>query len=172
MEFVQLNFSSLKPSVPPTKPYELSHLISDLVLVARYLLKPGGRLVFFLPTVTDEYKEIDVLSFICEGMTIVSNSLQDFGSWGRRVIIICVLISGQLLLMTFNIHKLVTIKKTTSNVYPSPFNSDTMQSTMNGTVNEATHTPAHKDFREKYFRKFQKVDDDHSDINSKELDAG
>jgi tRNA (guanine10-N2)-methyltransferase len=71
--------------VPPTKPYELSALATDLVVLARYLLKPGGRLVFFLPTVIDEYKELDLDSMLCDGMQVVANSLQDFGAWGRRV---------------------------------------------------------------------------------------
>lgn len=74
-----------QPYFPPTKPYELSHLAVDLVLLARHLLKPGGRLVFFLPTVTDEYDELDVQTMLCEGMEVIANSLQDFGSWGRRV---------------------------------------------------------------------------------------
>lgn len=74
-----------QPYVPPTKPYELSALAVDLVLLARFMLKPGGRLVFFLPTVTEEYEELDVQSMLCEGMALVANSLQDFGSWGRRV---------------------------------------------------------------------------------------
>ncbi|EGO00079.1 hypothetical protein SERLA73DRAFT_21340, partial [Serpula lacrymans var. lacrymans S7.3] len=73
------------PYIPPTRPYELSDLVSDLVLLARYLLKPGGRLVFFLPTVTDEYEEVDIYTMLCEGMEVLANSLQDFGSWGRRV---------------------------------------------------------------------------------------
>lgn len=71
--------------IPPTKPYELSALAADLVVLARYLLNPGGRLVFFLPTVIDEYKELDMDSMLCDGMEIVANSLQDFGAWGRRV---------------------------------------------------------------------------------------
>lgn len=75
-----------EPYIPPTKPYELSHLATDLVLLARYLLKPEGRLVFFLPTVTDEYSEVDIDMMLCEGMEVIANSLQDFGSWGRRVI--------------------------------------------------------------------------------------
>lgn len=54
-------------------------------MLARYMLRPRGRLVFFLPTVTDEYEELDVQSMLCEGMEIVANSLQNFGSWGRRV---------------------------------------------------------------------------------------
>jgi hypothetical protein len=74
-----------QPHVPPTKPYELSALAADLVVLARYLLKPGGRLVFFLPTVIDEYKELDLDSLLCDGMQVVANSLQDFGAWGRRV---------------------------------------------------------------------------------------
>lgn len=49
-----------QPYIPPTKAYELSSLAVDLVLLARYMLKPGGRLVFFLPTVTEEYAELDV----------------------------------------------------------------------------------------------------------------
>src|SRR5258708_34996410 len=86
-----LNFSGFPPHryvqqyVPPTKPYELSALAADLVILARYLLKPGGRLVFFLPTVIDEYKELDLDSVLCDGMQVIANSLQDFGAWGRRV---------------------------------------------------------------------------------------
>ena len=71
--------------VPPTQPYELSELVSDLVKLARYLLKPFGRLVFFLPTVTEEYTEVDIDGVLCEGMVVIANSVQDFGSWGRRV---------------------------------------------------------------------------------------
>jgi hypothetical protein len=49
------------------------------------MLTHNGRLVFFLPTVTDEYEEVDIHSMMCDGMEVISNSLQDFGSWGRRV---------------------------------------------------------------------------------------
>lgn len=64
-------------------PYELSDLTIDLVLLARYLLRPGGRLVWFLPTVAEEYQDIDIP--VCEGMELVANSEQRFGKWGRRV---------------------------------------------------------------------------------------
>ena len=74
--------------MPPTKPYELSVLVADLVLLGRYLLKPNGRLVFFLPTVTDDYHEIDINTMLCDGMEVIANSLQDFGSWGRRVSVV------------------------------------------------------------------------------------
>ncbi|KAF9054991.1 tRNA guanosine-2'-O-methyltransferase [Hymenopellis radicata] len=110
-----------QPYIPPTKPYELSKLAVDLVLMARYLLRHNGRLVFFLPTVNEEYEEVDIHTMLCSGMEVVANSLQDFGSWGRR---------------------LVTIRKTTKDAYPPPsFSRD--------------YTPAHKDFREKYFRGFK-----------------
>lgn len=74
-----------EPYIPPTKPYELSTLIADLILFARYQLKPRGLLVFFLPTVTETYEEVDVHAVLCEGMELVANSVQGFGSWGRRV---------------------------------------------------------------------------------------
>ena len=74
-----------QPYIPPMRPYELSELARDLVLLARYMLKPNGRLVFFLPTITDEYTEIDVRDMLCDDMELVANSLQNFGSWGRRV---------------------------------------------------------------------------------------
>ncbi|KAG7098852.1 hypothetical protein E1B28_000755 [Marasmius oreades] len=119
------------PYIPPTRPYELSNLARDLVLLSRYLLKPDGRLVFFLPTVNDEYEEVDVHSMLCEGMEVIANSLQDFGSWGRR---------------------LVTIRKTTSIRYPPPsFAAPTEMA-------ESEHVPAHKGFREKYFQGFKKPD--------------
>ncbi|KAK0212912.1 tRNA guanosine-2'-O-methyltransferase [Desarmillaria ectypa] len=116
-----------QPYIPPTKPYELSRLAVDLVLLSRYLLKPGGRLVFFLPTVTDEYEEVDIYSMLCPGMEVIANSLQDFGSWGRR---------------------LVTIQKATSDTYLPPVLE--VQEPV-----ERQHVPAHKGFREKYFRGFK-----------------
>lgn len=41
--------------------------------------------MFFLPTVTDEYEEVDIDTMLCEGMEVIANSVQDFGSWARRV---------------------------------------------------------------------------------------
>lgn len=73
-----------KPTyIPPMRPYEMSDLTMDLIEFARYMLKPGGRLVFFLPTVTEDYSELDVPE--CDGMKMVGNSIQDFGKWARRV---------------------------------------------------------------------------------------
>lgn len=118
-----------EPYIPPTKPYELSELVIDLILLSRYLLKPHGLLVFFLPTVTDSYEEVDIKSSLCEGMVLVANSLQDFGSWGRR---------------------LITIRKVTSDNYPPPAFEPTVSCT-----GDDTHIPAHKDFRGKYFQGFK-----------------
>ncbi|RXK40763.1 hypothetical protein M231_02015 [Tremella mesenterica] len=73
--------------VPPFRPYELTDLTVDLVLLARYLLVPKGRLVFFLPTVTEDYDEVDIP--LVEGMReirIGDGSVQSFGKWGRRLI--------------------------------------------------------------------------------------
>ncbi|VDC06429.1 unnamed protein product [Peniophora sp. CBMAI 1063] len=118
------------PYIPPTKPYELSALATDLVLLARYLLRPRGRLVFFLPTVTEEYQEVDVEGLVCEGMEIVANSVQDFGAWGRR---------------------LITMRKTSEMEYPPPEFEEKIEE-VDG------HVPAHRDFRDKYFKKFGKDD--------------
>ncbi|KZT29058.1 tRNA guanosine-2'-O-methyltransferase [Neolentinus lepideus HHB14362 ss-1] len=134
-----------QPYIPPTKPYELAELARDLVLLGRYLLKPRGRLVFFLPTVTDEYQEVDIKTMLCDGMEVVANSLQDFGSWGRR---------------------LVTIRKTTSEQYPAPtFDVPPPVPEQSPTGNEeaVAHVPAHQDFRRKYFEGFKKASDAESD---------
>ncbi|OJA08681.1 hypothetical protein AZE42_01175 [Rhizopogon vesiculosus] len=120
-----------EPYIPPTKPYELSQLVTDLVHLARYLLRPGGRLVFFLPTVSDEYAPLDVHAMLCDGMELVANSLQDFGSWGRR---------------------LITIKKTSLVEYPPPSFDSVRDAEESGDM----YVPAHKDFREKYFQGFKK----------------
>ncbi|KAI8993886.1 tRNA guanosine-2'-O-methyltransferase [Trametes punicea] len=120
-----------QPYIPPTRPYELSELARDLVLLARHMLRPRGRLVFFLPTVTEEYNEVDVQAMLCHGMELVANSLQDFGSWGRR---------------------LITVRKTTEEKYPKP-SFDPAHAV---TDNVTSHMPAHKDFREKYFQGFKK----------------
>ncbi|KAJ7680272.1 hypothetical protein DFH06DRAFT_1265322 [Mycena polygramma] len=129
LSFVSLNHkrSNREPYIPPTKPYELSLLAADLVVLARYLLKPDGRLVFFLPTVNEQYGEVDIRCLLCDGMILVANSLQDFGSWGRR---------------------LVTIQKTTHKSYPPP--------SFDEERDPGEHIPAHKDFREQYFRGFKK----------------
>ena len=75
------------------KPYPLRDLIADLLDSAAALLVPGGRLVFWVPTMTAEGGEADgtdageqVLSLPTHpAFRLVAQSLQDFGRWGRRV---------------------------------------------------------------------------------------
>ena len=141
-----------QPYIPPTKPYELSALAIDLVLLARYMLRPGGRLVFFLPTVNEDYAEIDVHSLLCDGMEVIANSLQDFGSWDRRVRIF--LLTLKRVPVKYS-RQLITIKKTSTEKFPPP-TFDTFPAT---TLSTPQHTPAHRDFREKYFQGFRKEDD-------------
>lgn len=50
------------------------------------MLVPRGRLVFFLPTVTEEWDQVDLPTV--EGMRELrweEGSVQEFGKWGRRV---------------------------------------------------------------------------------------
>lgn len=70
----------------PSRPYELINLTRDLVLFARWILVPRGRLVFFLPTVSEDYDAVDVP--VVKGMRELKwgeGSVQDFNKWGRRV---------------------------------------------------------------------------------------
>jgi len=158
-----------QPYVPPTKPYELSALAADLVVLARYLLKPDGRLVFFLPTVIDEYKELDLDSLLCDGMQVIANSLQDFGAWGRRVrrrqrhSHSCTPLAR---ILAHCFPQLITIRKATSQSYPPPtFDSHAAAPHGDEPVEERdplplpVHVPAHRDFREKYFQGFRKPPD-------------
>ncbi|RUS29995.1 DHS-like NAD/FAD-binding domain-containing protein [Jimgerdemannia flammicorona] len=69
---------------PPTKPYEMSEVLVDLLEFAVQHLNIGGRLVYWLPTVTDEYSNSDVPQH--PSMRLVSNSEQNFGAWSRRLI--------------------------------------------------------------------------------------
>ena len=70
----------------PGKRSALALTVVDSLRVG--LLKPGGHLVFLLPTVIGEYEELDLDSMVCDGMQVIANSLQDFGEWVWRVRII------------------------------------------------------------------------------------
>jgi len=122
---------TLRDYVPPTRPYELADLALDLTKFAHWMLKPGGRLVFFLPTVNDDYQEVDIP--VVEGMELVANSLQDFGSWGRR---------------------LITMRKCDS--VPTPLQRPCFPLESAPSEETSEHVPAHKDFRAKYFAGFKR----------------
>ncbi|WWC66811.1 uncharacterized protein I206_100718 [Kwoniella pini CBS 10737] len=133
-------YSHTRPGyVPPSRPYELANLTLDLVQLARWLLVPGGRLVFFLPTVTEDYTEVDVP--VVEGMKelkVGDGSVQDFGKWGRR---------------------LITMEKIAQDDGPPPTFEDHEQF---DPKNRPDYLPGHHAFRERYaagFRPRQKNDD-------------
>lgn len=70
--------------VPPSTPWEMTEVIATLVTFALYVLKPQGRLVFFLPTNSEEYRDVDIPQV--PGLRLVANSSQSFGKWARRLI--------------------------------------------------------------------------------------
>ncbi|KAI8056218.1 hypothetical protein BDF22DRAFT_674429 [Syncephalis plumigaleata] len=69
---------------PPTRPYEMDDVIRDLHEFAAQNLVLGGRLVYWLPTITDEYEPKDIPEHPC--LTVIANSEQSFGLWSRRLI--------------------------------------------------------------------------------------
>lgn len=70
--------------VPPKKPYELSDLADDLLDYAAKILVDGGRLVFWLPTVNEDYSTVDLPQR--SDMQLLANSTQNFGRWSRRLL--------------------------------------------------------------------------------------
>ena len=70
-------------------------------------------------------------------------------------------------LLTRLVSQLITIKKVTTEKYPSPFDQHFVtQEDLQ--VGESEHVPSHKDFREKYFKGFKK--DERADEGSPEQD--
>ncbi|KAJ1662118.1 hypothetical protein IW140_000803 [Coemansia sp. RSA 1813] len=110
---------------PPTVAYEMSDVISDLLDLAAEKLVVGGRLVYWLPTVTNEYEPKDIP--LHPVLRLVSNSEQPFGSWSRR---------------------LITMEKIAE--------LDRSEETDIQLAHK--HNPAHKNFRDKYFNKFEPLD--------------
>lgn len=71
--------------VPPTHPWELTSVLSTLLSFSLFLLKPGGRLVFFMPSEDADYTDVDVPTH--PAFKFISNSKQAFGDkWSRRLI--------------------------------------------------------------------------------------
>ncbi|KAI8869203.1 tRNA guanosine-2'-O-methyltransferase [Ramicandelaber brevisporus] len=70
--------------LPITVAYEMGDIISDLTSFGVKYLVPGGRLCFWLPTITEGYSASDVP--VPPGMRIVANSEQKFGKWSRRLV--------------------------------------------------------------------------------------
>lgn len=73
---------------PPTRAYHLSDLLIDLLAQSALLLADGGRLVFFVPSVTDPNAEDKVQTPVPThpDLELVAVNTQDFGYWGRILI--------------------------------------------------------------------------------------
>jgi tRNA (guanine10-N2)-methyltransferase len=86
--------------LPPSRPYALDDLLADLMTFAARMLVPRGRLVFWMPTMTEAGNEDEEGGDVAassgaqlelrlpptRNFRLVAHSLQDFGSWGRRLI--------------------------------------------------------------------------------------
>ncbi|KAJ3055590.1 hypothetical protein HK097_010014 [Rhizophlyctis rosea] len=72
------------PRYPQTIPYEMHDVLLDLIDFAAIYLVPGGRLVYWFPTVTEEYSPDDVP--LHPYFKMIANSEQNFGKWARRLI--------------------------------------------------------------------------------------
>ncbi|PWN34696.1 tRNA guanosine-2'-O-methyltransferase [Meira miltonrushii] len=83
---------------PPSKPYALDELLCDLMEFSAKMLVPKGRLVFWMPTMTDvecddesakggvTTSQIDLQLPPTKHFKLIAHSLQDFTNWGRRLI--------------------------------------------------------------------------------------
>ncbi|PLW46524.1 hypothetical protein PCANC_08536 [Puccinia coronata f. sp. avenae] len=118
-------WSHEKPDyVPPSKPWEMSEVLEGLLEFAFRMLKPDGRLVYWLPTASQDYSHSDVPQR--KGLRMVANSCQDFGKWQRRLI-------------TMQKHVVLTEED-------SPVDSSQ--------ENAEDSLPGHRHFRDKYMKGF------------------
>ncbi|KAI9017523.1 S-adenosyl-L-methionine-dependent methyltransferase [Gaertneriomyces semiglobifer] len=120
---------SLNPTYPQTVPYEMEQIMIDLVDFAARYLTVGGRLVYWLPTLPDEYTPEDLP--LHPSMRLVADSEQNFGRWSRR---------------------LITMEKTKA--YAGPLRESIFwKGEVNGSDKEEEKSlPAHSLFRARYFK--------------------
>lgn len=73
---------------PPTRAYHLSDLLCDLLAQAALLLTDHGRLVFFVPSVTDPNAADKIPTPVPThpDLDLVAVNTQDFGYWGRILV--------------------------------------------------------------------------------------
>ncbi|PVU94180.1 hypothetical protein BB561_002743 [Smittium simulii] len=137
---------------PPTVPYEMSDVIVDLLTFAATFLVVGGRLVFWLPTVTEEYSDSDIPTN--NHLKLIANSEQNFGAWTRRLIT-----------MEKILYQVPDLQNTQEYPFADDFNKISTESNQNYIKNisntpepmSQSESPAHKNFREKYFTGFEKL---------------
>ncbi|KDN39312.1 hypothetical protein K437DRAFT_250787 [Tilletiaria anomala UBC 951] len=70
---------------PPMRAYHLQDLLTDLMKQSSRLLKDDGRLVFFVPSISEEE---DKKTHVPEhpDLVLIAKNYQDFGYWGRILI--------------------------------------------------------------------------------------
>ena len=70
--------------LPEMIDYDMEDVVVDLINFSVRYLRVGGRLVFWLPTATREYKIEDLPTH--PALKLIANSCQSFGKWERRLI--------------------------------------------------------------------------------------
>ncbi|KAJ3396281.1 hypothetical protein HDU92_003538 [Lobulomyces angularis] len=117
---------------PSTVPYEMDQVLLDLLDFSAVYLQVGGRLVYWFPTVTEKYSDLDIPKH--PQLKLISNSEQNFGKWARR---------------------LITMEKLPVAEVDSNFSKHSaldLQIEINISCT-ASENPAHKDFKKVYFQK-------------------
>lgn len=71
--------------IQPTKPYELSNLLDDLLKFAAERLPVNGRLAFWMPTANDDF-EVNLLPQH-QKLELIYNLEQEFNKWSRRLLV-------------------------------------------------------------------------------------
>ncbi len=129
-------------------PYELDEVINDLIAFAAVHLVPGGRLVYWLPTLTEEYSITDMPQH--PRLRLVENCEQVFYNWSRRLITMEKLQADE---VDIDFSKLVLTPGTSGGegvTLASGEGGEAKES--NPATGTSTHTPAHAKFRAAYFR--------------------
>ncbi|KAJ3071915.1 hypothetical protein HDU98_004629 [Podochytrium sp. JEL0797] len=131
--------------LPQTVPYELEDVMSDLISFAAKHLTPRGRLVYWLPTVTETYSPKDVPRH--KRLRLVDNCEQNFGKWARRLIIMEKLGAEEpdldIEALLFDIEK---------GLEAANLEESDLKVAEDGTVTPID-SPAHSTFTKKYFEK-------------------
>ncbi|EPX71064.1 tRNA (guanine-N2-)-methyltransferase catalytic subunit Trm11 [Schizosaccharomyces octosporus yFS286] len=79
----QLNSNSTS-HYPKLEQYQISDMVFDLICFAAKHLADYGRLVLWLPTITEEYSVEDIPRHPC--LSLIYNSVQPFTHWSRRLL--------------------------------------------------------------------------------------
>ncbi|KAJ1912945.1 hypothetical protein IWQ60_009426, partial [Tieghemiomyces parasiticus] len=146
---------------PPTVPYEMSEVLTDLLEFAARHLVVGGRLVYWLPTIVDEYTPNEVPTHPC--LQLMANSEQPFGSWSRRLITMEKTRDWEPILDRATPHYVVPPAQTAARASAMVASTDDSQTVAENVepssdaASEEVSTPksqaGHFNFREKYFAK-------------------